>query len=567
MRARAALSTAATLLALAPAAHAADPIMPTSQVRSGMRCKAYTVVRGTEIASFDVEVLDVVQDPSIGPRILVRVSGPAVDETGVAAGFSGSPVYCPDDQGTQRNAGAISEITGDYGNKVALATPIEEMLREPAVPATGPRPRQVAGRRARSLAGPLTVAGLSRPLERALASTARRGGRFVIASPRAPTLHAAAQPLRPGSSVAVGLSSGDLWIGAVGTVTYTDGDTVWLFGHPLDAAGRRSLFLQDAYVHTVIANPNPEIGSYKLGSAGADVGTATNDAFSAVVGRVGPLPPRTDVEVSARDLGSDRVVRTSVLAADESALDVPAGFSALSFVAPLAVADASARALSSIPARSSGSMCARIALAARSTPLRFCNRYVVQHGGGIGGPVADDLARAVALIDEAEFAPLAVDRVEADLTVRRAGAQAYVVGASLPRRVRAGSRVPVSLRTRVVRGSPRRFDFRLSVPAGLRPGTYTLRLEGTEPDDGDLLGGAVEDILILQEEGFFGDEGEASPPRSFDELESRFAKIRRYDGVRARFTRSGSKGKLLRAFRDPDLRIGGTLKLRVVVTR
>jgi hypothetical protein len=42
------------------------------------------VVRGTDISSFDVEVIDVVSgDPSeSGARILVRVSGPAVDATG-----------------------------------------------------------------------------------------------------------------------------------------------------------------------------------------------------------------------------------------------------------------------------------------------------------------------------------------------------------------------------------------------------------------------------------------------------------------------------------------------------
>ena len=53
------------------------------------------------------------------------MSGPAVDETGIGPGFSGSPVICDG-----RNAGAISEGLGEYGNHVALATPIEEMLRD-----------------------------------------------------------------------------------------------------------------------------------------------------------------------------------------------------------------------------------------------------------------------------------------------------------------------------------------------------------------------------------------------------------------------------------------------------
>ena len=88
---------AAILVCLAPAsARAADPILPLSELRPGMECTGYSVIQGTQISAFDVEILDVVSgDASAndGPRILVRVSGPAVDRTGVGPGFSGSPIY------------------------------------------------------------------------------------------------------------------------------------------------------------------------------------------------------------------------------------------------------------------------------------------------------------------------------------------------------------------------------------------------------------------------------------------------------------------------------------------
>src|SRR5436305_8010093 len=87
---------------------AGDPIMPLSQVQSGMDCTGKTVVQGTTISSFNVHVIDVVQQAGGEPRILVSVSGPAVAGAGVAEGFSGSPVYCPDSAGTMRNIGAIS---------------------------------------------------------------------------------------------------------------------------------------------------------------------------------------------------------------------------------------------------------------------------------------------------------------------------------------------------------------------------------------------------------------------------------------------------------------------------
>src|SRR3954451_19838619 len=134
---------AATLIPAAPAL-AGDPIMPLSQVQAGMHCTGYSVVRGTTISSFDVDVVDVIDsDPGTdGARIIVTASGPAVGSTGIGPGFSGSPIYCPDGSGVQRNIGAISESIGDYGGKTVLATPIEIMLANPVHP---PQPPNAPG--------------------------------------------------------------------------------------------------------------------------------------------------------------------------------------------------------------------------------------------------------------------------------------------------------------------------------------------------------------------------------------------------------------------------------------
>ena len=170
-----------------------------------MQCEGRSVIPGTAISSFDVEVIDVLRNgPSHLDRILVRVSGPAVDATGIGPGFSGSPIYCPGSAGPA-NAGAISEGVGEYGNKVALATPIEEILREPAdPPAAG-----AAGwpRSARPLVSPLTVSGLSPPFARILRAAARRAGRELVVSPADAGPSHPPQDLVPGSAVAVGMSS------------------------------------------------------------------------------------------------------------------------------------------------------------------------------------------------------------------------------------------------------------------------------------------------------------------------------------------------------------------------
>ena len=219
------LTCAGFLLRAGSAVADGGPIMPLSAVQPGMNCIGETVVRGTTISSFNVHVIDVVQAPGMGARILIQASGPAVDATGVAEGFSGSPVYCLDSLGVMRNAGAISEGIGQYGNSVALVTPIEQMLGEPVDPPSS-APRLAV--KPTPLLSPLTVAGLSPALFGVLERAGARAGRVVLAAP-APTGTATGFPVQqlvPGASVAAGYSSGAVAMGAVGTVTYVNGQTV-----------------------------------------------------------------------------------------------------------------------------------------------------------------------------------------------------------------------------------------------------------------------------------------------------------------------------------------------------
>ncbi|HEV2777667.1 MAG TPA: hypothetical protein VGV90_18900, partial [Solirubrobacteraceae bacterium] len=257
------LLAALAVALVAPAtARAADPILPLTEVQPGMRCIGLSVVRGQEIAQFDVDVADVIDRERGGAaRIIVRVSGPAVDAGGLGAGFSGSPILCTGADGVARNIGAISETIGEYGGRTALATPIEAILAQPSLPPAATR--SVIG--ARSLAGPLTIAGLRPALGRAFVRAARKAGRTLIAAPAGSSAAFEPQPLVPGSSVSVGLTAGDIALGALGTVAYTAAANVWIFGHEMDGAGRRALFLQDAWVHTVVNNPvaAPDVATYK----------------------------------------------------------------------------------------------------------------------------------------------------------------------------------------------------------------------------------------------------------------------------------------------------------------
>lgn len=556
VRALIAATVSGALLATAAPAQAGDPVMPLSEVRSGMRCTALTVIRGTEITSFDVEVIDVVAgaSPTGSPRILVRASGPAVDETGVASGFSGSPIYCDG-----RVIGAIAQGTGDYGNKVVLATPIEEILGEAPDPPSGAR----ASARGRDLGTPLTIGGLSPALGAKVVAAARRAGRPVLAAPAGPLGSFPPQTLRPGSAVSAAFASGDVALAAIGTVTYTDADRVWAFGHPLEGAGARSLLLQDAYVFTVIGNPNgfdPAV-SYKLAAPGHTLGTLTNDAPAAVVGRTGAAPRTIPVRVVSEDLDSGRAETLDLQAADEWPLGFPSGQSPLSLAAPLGLAQGINIVARGLPSRLSARMCLRIELAERSEPIRFCNRYVAESVGGDTGAAGlplSDLSSALALLESYNFGPLAVEHVEANVEVRRGLRLAFIRRVSVPRRVRRGQRMLVSVLARRVDGEGRRFRFRIRVPRSLRPGVYELRLAGSGPDlGGDEFVIDLGDLFSAdEEEEDAGDPGATSVSALARQIEG----IERYDGVSADFVRSGRNRAVdgvERAFRDPDLRLAG----------
>jgi hypothetical protein len=576
MRSLTAAATVAALLIPATTAFAGDPVMPLGEVHSGMRCTGYSVVRGTDVASFDVEVIDVVDDRAsgTGPRILVKASGPAVDETGIGPGFSGSPIYCRDAHGTQRNIGAISEAIGEYGGKVVLATPIEAILGNPVV-----APHATAARatlaRARPLAAPLTVTGLSTRLGNALQRVAARRGRLVLAAPAGPLGSFPVQRLRPGSAFGVGYASGDIAASAIGTVTYADADGVWGFGHPLDGVGARSLLLQDAYVFRVINNPvaiGDSAGTYKYAAAGHDVGTLTNDALDAVVGRVGALPATIPVRVVATDLdtGAERTVVTNV--AEEAGVDQPTGSSILTFLAPLAVTQAAGTVLGGSPARLTGRACFAISLREAREPVRFCNRYVsdvpdpLGAGNVVAGSASSDLLEALSRIDGFKAGAVHVTGVEVAVQVARGQHQAFLRSVELPRRGRGGHMVSATLTLRHVRGRLERRRVRLRLPE-LRRGRRQVQFNGVDVDTG--LGDLVDLFGAFDVDFDVGSpSGELGPP-SKRRLIASIRRLGRYDGISA--GRPTGDPEQLRggipSYRDPDLRISGTALTTIRIRR
>jgi hypothetical protein len=554
--------------------------MPLSAVQAGMQCTGQTVVKGTAISSFDVTIEDVVAGgaTSLTPRLLIRVSGPAVDATGMGPGFSGSPIYCPGADGVQRVAGAVSESLGEYGGKVALATPIEAILGQPVDPPAAARSDPALLRAARPIATPLSIGGLSAPVATLVRRAARKAGRPIYTVPGAPRAGFPAVPLQPGSAMAVGVASGDIDASAVGTVAYVDGDRVWGFGHSLDGAGRRSLFLQDAYVYAVINNPLgiEDAETYKLAAGGHDVGTLTSDGLDAVAGHLGVLPARFPLRIVAHDEDTGRVQSTDLQLADEGDVGLPTGTSALSTVGPIALTQAAVSILGAAPRRQSGSMCVRFQLRERRRPLRFCNTYV-----GTGGnedqitavPLLADFGKAVDLIDAYDADALHVTDAEVDLRLRRGLRQAFLVGVSAPSRVRRGHDLRLRVTMRRVRGARAHRTIKVHVPSFQPTGHYDLTLTGTDADQSSTEAGGEGDLLQSLLGLVGGLAGGESPPTSIDELADAISGIHRYDGVTLSFRDPGSSGSddegddvpERPAYRDPQVRVSGTVSVPVTV--
>jgi hypothetical protein len=566
-------------LALLPAAvaEAADPIMPLSQVQPGMQCTGDTVISGITISSFAVEVMSVVEAPPQGAMIMVSVSGPVVDPSGVAFGFSGSPIFCPAADGTPSIIGAISQGIGQYGNSVVLATPIQQMLGQPVLPPSS-APRLATP--TRPLAGPLTVSGLSPALAALITRAGQQAGRAVTPAPVGGVPSYPVQPLVPGASVAASYSTGAIAIGAVGTVSYRDGANVYAFGHELDGAGRRSLFLQDAYVYGVVDNPSAAAdGSYKLAAPGHVEGTLTSDNPSDVIGAVGAPPVSIPVDVQARDLDTGHVLAINSAVADETDLGDPVG-SLLDVVAPVAVAQAATQIYDGPPANESGSMCLRIYLRESKLPLAFCNRYVAGGAPGDQGVIppalaiatSGDVTTALSLLDSVEFAALHVTRVSASIDARRGLAQGTIVRAQAPGSAVAGGLLPVHLLVRHYQGPLQQISLRLRIPRGLH-GPVLMSLRG--PSSGG--SGSAADLASAlasalggggSSSGDIGSGPGGSVPASVTALRSRVAAISKYDGVTASFAAAaGRPGPARPAYRDGALLITGKASLVVVVRR
>src|ERR1043166_39932 len=254
--------------------------MSVGEVRPGMVGVGRTVFDGTHVEEFKAHIVGVLENV-IGPHrnlILAKLEGGPLANTGVIAGMSGSPVYVDG-----RLIGAVSYALGQFSKEpIAGITPIAEMTDATAFNDVRPNAARIhvefpltrenldaAFRRAlnwnrpfadrpgdaalmgasaingvsgaeigtllRPIATPLMLSGFEPSVSDLLSGAF--GAQGFIPTGRGTLARAGEKPyegpLKPGDAIGVMLVSGDLELGATGTVTHIDGDKVYAFGHPL----------------------------------------------------------------------------------------------------------------------------------------------------------------------------------------------------------------------------------------------------------------------------------------------------------------------------------------------
>ena len=336
------LSLLCCILMVLPAAcvqAAALSLMPLDEVQTGAHGVARTVISGTQIEEFGVEILGIMKNKgAVGDLILVRTYGDVIERSGgVAQGMSGSPVFIGG-----RLIGAIGYGWSLTDQRTAMVTPIHDMLKlfdknlrkkptqetaseqQPAVETDKAPP---GGLELRST--PLMAGGFGETALNFLA-TKLKPLKLTPYSVGDPPSGIAYGDLEPGSAVGVQLVRGDVSLGALGTVTYVDDNKILAFGHPFLKRGQANFLMTQAYIFTTIRGVE---NSFKVGVTGDVIGTINQDRGAGVAGEMNQYPGIVPMLMNIRDTDEKQTRNMQVqLVQDEEIVPILATASLLNSI-------------------------------------------------------------------------------------------------------------------------------------------------------------------------------------------------------------------------------------------
>ena len=257
------------------------------------------------------------------------------------------------------------------------------------------------------------------------------------------------------------LVGGDADLGAIGTVTWVDGDRVLMMGHPLLQRGAVNLPLATADIVTIL--PSRRI-SFKMGSPGPVVGAVHHDLRAGLAGQLGAVAPVVPVVVDVRGSAPGTFHFTVAEDAQLTPLLVYWSF----YNALLARGDDASRQNISWQLETTWR---QDGLA----PTRNLVLSGVASGPGGAGALASEIMTPLALLMDNPFGGVALASAAFTAEVRPGRGAATVVGLSGPRRVAAGTTsLPLTVELQDADEQRRIMPVTVALPASLPAGAYRV---------------------------------------------------------------------------------------------
>ncbi|MDX2109758.1 MAG: hypothetical protein SFY80_05895 [Verrucomicrobiota bacterium] len=310
------------------------------EIHPGMKGEWHSVVSGTKIEKYPLEVLGV-SDNFAGPKrsvIICQALDPENLLSGPVAGMSGSPVYIDGKLAGAYAYGflwpkeqAIIGVTPiDQMIEVLDTYPMEHLNRIRPVPrgfkpvplnqssAGDPDPAKqnqasatdnspvIPGNLSSVISAmeavptPLLAGGFSKQTLAAFSNEFAKLGLTPMQAPMGGKSSMENLPLEPGSAVAGVLMAGDFQMAATGTITYRDGDRLLAFGHPFFQMGPVEMPMAGADVITVVRSVSR---SFKLSNPGKIIGTIYQDRLTGIAGKIGEIPKMAQFSVETLNEG------------------------------------------------------------------------------------------------------------------------------------------------------------------------------------------------------------------------------------------------------------------------
>lgn len=473
--------------------HASAEILPVAELQPGMRGVARTVVSGTAIQDFDVEVLGVMKNKGpAGDLILVRTSGDIIDKSGgIAQGMSGSPVYIDG-----KLVGAIAYGWSLTDHRIGMVTPIQDMLKLWDLPdkVNQPANSNSFSADADSLSTPLMASGFS---ERALGRLTEKLKPFNLVPYATGTTAGSigqTEPLKPGSPVGVALINGDISLGALGTVTYVEGDKVLAFGHPFLKKGNTNYLMTEAHIWTTVAGLE---SSFKVGTTGAVIGTVNQDRSAGIAGQLNQYPSVIPIKVTVRDNALDKASEyTAQLVQDEQLSPI---------LAENTVFNAIDKTIDRI---GMGTAQISFEITARSMPGEVLKRdNMFFHPGNISGGVTGEFFEALTMLTNNQYHAVDILDINVNVNVNDNRRIATIVEAKpFTTQAKPGDKVLLNVKLKPYRGDSITRTIAYTIPKDQAPGPLTLEVRGggTIPLTQLLLRkqGIDESLILLQQDKY-----------------------------------------------------------------